>query len=97
MRDSLPYTPKENGILVTIKVVPGSSRTEIVGCQAQMLKIKIAAPPEKGKANKALAEFLAEKLNLKKADVEIISGHTGSIKHVFLAGACIEAVKAICK
>jgi hypothetical protein len=98
MQDLAPYISlRENGILMTIKVVPGSSRTEIVGCQGKMLKVKIAAPPEKGKANKALTNFLAETFNLKKADVEIISGHTASIKQVFLAGACIETVNRIAK
>lgn len=82
---------------MTVKVVPGSSRTEIAGCHGDMLKIKIAAPPEKGKANKALIDFLARTLNLKKNAIEITAGHTSSIKQVFLAGASVEAVKSICQ
>ena len=95
MQETPYYTKKENGIQITVKVVPGSSRSQIVGLYGQMLKIKVAAPPEKGKANKAVIEFLAEELNLKKTDVEITAGHTNSVKQVFLSGASIEAVEAL--
>jgi uncharacterized protein (TIGR00251 family) len=95
MPDTLPYTKKENGLVITVKVVPGSSRSEIVGRHGQMLKIKVAAPPEKGKANKALLEFLADTLNLKKTALEITAGHTSSIKQVFLTGVSIEAVESM--
>jgi uncharacterized protein len=81
--------------MITVKVVPGSSRSEIVGRHGTMLKIKVAAPPEKGKANKALLEFIAKQLNLKKTNLEITSGHTSSVKQVFLAGAAVEAVEAM--
>lgn len=91
------YVKKPKGIVLTVKVIPGSSRTEIVGCLGQMLKVKVAAPPEKGKANKALTDFLAKTLNLKKSAVEVTSGHTSCIKQLFLAGADIEAVESLCK
>lgn len=95
MQGTLLYTKKENGIVISVKVVPGSSRTEIVGSHGQMLKIKVAAPPEKGKANKAVMEFLAGKLGLRKTALEIISGQTSSVKQVFLPGTSIEAVEAL--
>jgi uncharacterized protein (TIGR00251 family) len=94
-RDNLHVSQKDNGIVITVKVVPGSSRSEIVGRHGTMLKIKVAAPPEKGKANKALLEFLAKQLNLKKTDLEITSGHTASVKQVFIAGATVEAVESM--
>lgn len=53
-------------IVITVKIVPGSSRTEATGMYGQMYKIKIAAPPEKGKANKMLINFLAEQFGIKK-------------------------------
>lgn len=94
-RETLHYSRKNNGIVITVKVVPGSSKSEIVGRHGTMLKVKVAAPPEKGKANKALIEFLAKRLNLKKTELEITSGHTGSVKQVFLAGASAEAVESM--
>lgn len=94
-RDALHISQKNNGIVITVKVVPGSSRSEIIGRHGTMLKVRVAAPPEKGKANKALLEFLAKQLNLKKTDMEITSGHTSSVKQVFLAGATLEAVESM--
>ena len=66
-----------------VKVIPRSAKTEIVGEMADgTLKIKIAAPPEKGKANDELVRFLAAHFGVKR--VEIISGHTAALKIVRL-------------
>jgi uncharacterized protein len=72
--------------ILGVKVVPGSSRTAIAGLWNGMLKVKVAAPPEKGKANKALVEFLAASLGLKGKDVAVVSGETNPVKHVEIAG-----------
>jgi uncharacterized protein len=68
--------------ILGVKVVPGSSRTAIAGVWNGMLKVKVAAPPEDGKANKMLIKFLAEELGVKARDVQIISGQTNPIKQV---------------
>jgi len=66
-----------------VKVIPRSPKTEIVGTMADgTLKIKIAAPPEKGKANSELVRFLAAHFGTR--NVEIISGHTASLKIIRL-------------
>ena len=66
-----------------VKVIPRSAKTEIVGRMADgTLKIKIAAPPEKGKANAELIRFLES--HFKVDSVEIISGHTAALKIVRL-------------
>jgi hypothetical protein len=65
-----------------VKVVPGSSRTAIAGVWNGMLKVKVAAPPEDGKANKMLIKLLAEELGIKARDVLIISGQTNPVKQV---------------
>jgi len=68
--------------MFTVKVVPGSSRTQIAGLMGQMLKIKVAAAPEKGKANDCLVDFLAEKLGVRKNAIAIVSGHTSPVKQI---------------
>jgi len=83
-----------DGVVITVKVVPGSSRTESAGPHGQMYKIKIAAPPEKGKANKMLVAFLAGQLKIKKNAVEIKSGKTSSVKQVLLRGVTKQDVQA---
>jgi uncharacterized protein len=75
-----------DGVVFTAKVVPGSSRTAVAGLLGGMVKIKVAAPPEKGKANQALVAFLAECLGVKKNDVTILAGHGNPVKQVQVAG-----------
>ena len=66
-----------------VKVIPRAAKTEIVGTMSDgTLKIKIAAPPEKGKANDELVRFLAAHYKVK--NVEIVSGHTAALKMVRL-------------
>jgi uncharacterized protein (TIGR00251 family) len=74
------------GVVFTAKIVPGSSRTAVAGILGDMIKIRVAAPPEKGKANECLVAYLAKELGVKKNAVEILSGHTNPVKQVRIAG-----------
>jgi uncharacterized protein (TIGR00251 family) len=76
----------KGGVVFTAKVVPGSSKTAVCGLFGEMVKFKVAAPPEKGKANQCLVEFLAKKLGVKKNAISIISGQTNPIKQVQVLG-----------
>lgn len=68
---------------IAVKIVPKSSRNEIVGLLADgSLKIKIAAVPEKGKANEELCAFLAAEFHVPKSAVSVVSGHTAPMKRV---------------
>lgn len=73
------------GIVFDVKVVPGSSKTAIAGVLDGMLKVKVAAPAQKGKANKCLVHFLAKKLNVKTNTISIISGQTSPVKRLRIA------------
>ena len=77
----------DNGIVFFTKIVPGSNPpTRISGILNGMLKIKITAAPEKGKANQCLIKFLAEYLGVKKNMISIISGQTNPVKHIQILG-----------
>ena len=68
---------------IRVKVTPKSSKTELVGYLPDgTWKVKVAAAPEKGKANRALCEFLAEKLGVAKSRVRIVSGETSHLKRI---------------
>ena len=82
----------EGGVVFTAKIVPGSSRTSACGLLNGMLKIKISAAPEKGKANRALVGFLAKKLGVKKKAVSIISGQSNPVKQVQVLGISTETL-----
>ena len=76
----------KSGLLITAKIVPNSSKTALAGLLGGMVKVKVAAPAEKGKANKALSGFLAKKLGLRKQDVTITSGKTSAVKQIQING-----------
>lgn len=70
-----------------IKVVPKSSRSEIVGRLADgTLKVKIAAAPEKGRANAELRALLAREYGVRLTDVTIVAGETSPLKQVRIEG-----------
>jgi len=74
------------GVVFVVKVVPGSSRTTVSGLLDSMIKIKVAAPPEKGKANECLIAFLARQLGIRKNAIDILAGQTNPVKQVRVAG-----------
>ena len=66
-----------------VKVIPKSSKTVLTGYLPDgTWKIKVAAAPEKGKANQALCEFLAKHLGVAKSRVHIIAGETSHFKRI---------------
>lgn len=89
---NLMVQENDNGVTFTAKVVPGSSRTAISGLYDEMLKVKVSAAPEKGKANLCLIEFLAKKLGVSKKNVSIISGQTNPVKNVQILGISKESL-----
>jgi uncharacterized protein (TIGR00251 family) len=84
--NSLPLFARavEGGLELAIKVVPCASRTEVAGPLGDRLKVRIAAPAEGGKANRALVSVLSEWLGVR--DVEIVAGHSSAEKTVRVSG-----------
>lgn len=80
----LRETPE--GVLLSVKLQPRASRTEIGAAQGDELKIKVTAPPVDSAANEALGELLAEKLGCARGRVELIRGHTSRHKTLLLKG-----------
>lgn len=79
--------------MLTVHVQPKASRTECVGLYGTALKIRVAAPPIEGAANEALAQFLADRLGLPLAAVDIRSGEASRHKRVLLRGIALHTVK----
>lgn len=76
---------KTGRIVLKIKVIPKSAMNAIVGfLDEETLKIRVAAAPEKGKANAELARFLAEEFEIPKEKVTILSGAGDPVKLVRL-------------
>ena len=78
---------------IRVKVIPRSSKNEIVGKENHVFKMKITAPPAEGKANKALQQLLAKRLGVPARDVEIVSGERSRIKSIRIHGRTPEDVE----
>jgi uncharacterized protein (TIGR00251 family) len=69
-----------------LRVSPGARRTELAGRYADGWKVRVAAAPERGRANDAVLELLARRLGVDRSDVTLVSGHAGRDKVVELRG-----------
>ncbi len=78
---------------LNLKVVPGSSRDEIVGWLGDSLKVKVKAPPEKGRANEAVIALLADRLGIDASSIAIVSGHGSPAKVVDIEGMDAAAIR----
>ena len=72
--------------VIAVKVVPRAAKDEIVGWLEDALKVRVQAPPQDGRANRALEMLLAEALSLKKNAVTVTSGRASAHKRVAIEG-----------
>ena len=75
-----------------VKVVPRAAKDEIVGWLEDALKVRVQAPPQDGRANRALEVLLAEALSLKKNAVTVTTGRASALKRVAIAGLTREEI-----
>jgi uncharacterized protein (TIGR00251 family) len=85
------YDVTDKGVaILRVHVQPGAGRTSIKGRYGDALKVSVGAPPQGGRANKAVAELLAEVLGMKVAQVKLVGGETNRAKRFRLDGLAIE-------
>ena len=88
-----PWLHEEgDAVVLDILVAPRAARTRVLGVHDQRLKIQLSAPPVEGQANDALVRFLAELLDVARAQVDVISGHASRRKRVRLAAVAAQRV-----
>jgi uncharacterized protein len=85
MTDDL-YRITDDGVVLSLHVVPGAGRTAVVGRHGTALKVKVAAPPERGRANEAVVELVASTLGLPTTAVELVGGASSRSKQVRVTG-----------
>ena len=81
---------KGQGIRLAVKVTPNAGRNEISGFKDGVLQVRIAAPPEKGKANKERTDFISRTLGVSKSSLSIFKGQTGRHKVIAIEGVSRE-------
>ena len=80
-----------------VKVVPGASRSEIAGWLGAVLKVRVTAPPEKGRANAAVEALVCDALGLPSGSARIVTGTASPRKVVEIRGlAHAEVVRRLC-
>ncbi len=80
-------------VVLSLHIQPGARRTEIAGLHGDALKIRLAAPPVDGKANACLVEFLAERLDVAKSRIEVVSGASSRAKRIRIVGVVAATVR----
>lgn len=78
---------------INVKVVPNSSRDVVVGWLGDALKVKVMAPPEKGRANEAVIALLAARLGIDPDNIAVVSGHASPTKVVAMNGMDDDAIR----
>jgi hypothetical protein len=87
-------SPRAASATVDIWVQPGASRQRVVGMYGDAVKVAVAAPAEKGAANRALKKLLAEEFGLASGAVTVIAGGLSRRKRVSLQGVSPDRVRA---
>ena len=84
---------RDGKVVIAVHAQPGAGTTEVVGTYGSALKIRVAAPPTRNRANEALQELIAEVFDLKPKDVELVSGETNRQKRFRLSGIDLESAE----
>ena len=79
-------TEDDAGITLTLRVAPRARKSEIAGLHGEALKVRLAAPPVEGAANRALVAFLADCLGLRPQQISIEGGERSRQKRVCIVG-----------
>ncbi len=79
------------GVVVHLRLTPKAARDAVEGCETladgrEVLKARVRAVPEGGKANEAARKLLARALGLPASKVSLESGATARLKSFYLAG-----------
>ena len=71
---------------ISLRVTAGASRDAVAGWQEDVLRVRVAAPPERGKANEAVLRLLAAALGIERGRLRIVRGETSRQKVVLVDG-----------
>lgn len=80
------FQQRPDGCLLILHVQPGARRTEVAGLHGDALKIRLAAPPVDGKANAALCQYVARRLDVAAGAVELVAGASSRHKRLLVRG-----------
>jgi uncharacterized protein (TIGR00251 family) len=94
MPTEIDLQPDGDGVRLSVKVVPGASRSRVAGVFDRALRVAVAAPPEGGRANAEVIDLLAGVFGVKRASVQILRGQTQRLKLIRIEGLNSSAAAA---
>ena len=80
-------------LYLRLRVLPGARENGLQGIHGDSLRVRVAAPPVKGAANRALVRFLAKTLQVRRSQVEIAEGHSSRSKLLAIRGLPLKEAK----
>jgi hypothetical protein len=83
----------KGGVEIDLLVQPRASRSRVVGEHGGRLKVQLTSPPVDGRANEALLDLLADRLELPRRELELVFGATGRRKRVLVRGLSLERIE----
>ena len=81
-------------LTLNVKVIPGARADRVVGRYADGIKVQVSAPPEDGKANKAVLRVLSGVLGIRADQIEVLRGKTSPRKLLSISGIEQAALRA---
>jgi uncharacterized protein len=91
----IEHSVSDGNIIFSVRVVPRASRSEIVGEQDGLLRVRIAAPPVDGAANEELVRVLAKEFGVARRSINIVSGHSSRVKKVSVEALTASKLNAL--
>lgn len=91
----LDIVTTKSGIILSVRTQPHSSKNRIIGEYGGRLKLAVTAVAEKGKANKAVIELLAETFHINESSIHIISGESSRDKRLMIEGLTPDKAKSL--
>jgi len=85
----------EGDVVLRLHVQPGAGRTAVMGTFNEALKVRVAAPPQGGRANDAVLALVADLLGVKPTQLELTSGASGRDKRVKVTGVEVDDVRRL--
>lgn len=91
----IEYQNSGSSLIFSVRVIPRSSKTEIVGEHDGALKVKLRSPPVEGAANAEVIRMLAKSFGVARSAVSIISGETSRNKRVRIEGGTVKRLQEL--
>jgi uncharacterized protein (TIGR00251 family) len=77
-------------VRLRLRVSPGAGRAAVIGRYGDAWKVRVTAPPERGRANSDVVGLIADSLGVLRPDVRVVAGASSRDKVVELSGMTLE-------